>query len=112
MFHEQQRTVAETLQRSLLPDHLPQLPDFAVAVRYVPGGTGLEVGGDWYDAIGLADGRLAVVVGDVVGRGIPAAAAMGQLRNALLAYAFGTRPSPIVATNPMAHSAPANFPMR
>src|SRR5262249_42676660 len=62
--------------------------DLALAARYVPGGAGAEVGGDWYDAISLSDERLFVAVGDVVGRGIAAASAMGQLRNAVRAYAL------------------------
>jgi GAF domain-containing protein/anti-sigma regulatory factor (Ser/Thr protein kinase) len=96
VLHERQRTVAVTLQRSLLPERLPELESFAIAARYVPGGAGLEVGGDWYDAIGFEDGRLGLVVGDVVGRGVAAAAAMGQLRNALRAYALEGLPPAIV----------------
>jgi GAF domain-containing protein/anti-sigma regulatory factor (Ser/Thr protein kinase) len=97
VLHERQRTVAVTLQRSLLPERLPALPSFAVGARYVPGGAGLEVGGDWYDAIGFDDGRLGIVVGDVVGRGVVAAAAMGQLRNAVRAYALeGLGPATIL----------------
>jgi len=97
VLHERHRTVAETLQRSLLPERLPEPPEYALGARYVPGGAGLEVGGDWYDAIAFGDGRLGIVVGDVVGRGIVAAAAMGQLRNALRAYAFeGLGPAAIL----------------
>ncbi|WP_029433840.1 SpoIIE family protein phosphatase [Blastococcus sp. URHD0036] len=71
--------VATTLQRAMLgPAVLP--PGFAV--RYVPASAGLEVGGDWHDVVELADGAVGIVVGDVVGRGLGAAAVMGQLRSA------------------------------
>ncbi|GAA4841410.1 hypothetical protein GCM10023221_19170 [Luteimicrobium xylanilyticum] len=72
----------ESLQRSLLPDVLPQPAGWALDARYDAAGTGL-VGGDWYDALGLPDGRLGLVVGDVTGHGLHAAAAMGQLRSGL-----------------------------
>ncbi len=77
--------VAETLQRSLLPARLPRVPGLELAARYLPGET---VGGDWYDAIPLPDGRVVLVMGDVAGSGLPAAALMGQARNALRAYAL------------------------
>jgi serine phosphatase RsbU (regulator of sigma subunit)/anti-sigma regulatory factor (Ser/Thr protein kinase) len=83
-----QRDVAETLQHSLLPDQLPVIPGLQAAARYLPGGPDVEVGGDWYDMVSFADGMLGVVMGDVVGRGVPAASLMGQLRNALRAYAL------------------------
>jgi serine phosphatase RsbU (regulator of sigma subunit)/anti-sigma regulatory factor (Ser/Thr protein kinase) len=79
--------IAETLQRSLLSDRLPELPGIAVAARYLPGGAG-AVGGDWYDLIPLAGGRVGVAMGDVVGHGIGAASLMGQLRSGLRAYAL------------------------
>ena len=78
-------TAAETIQRSLLPDRLPKTPGWELAARYLPS-VGGHVGGDWYDALTLPDGRLAVVVGDVAGHGIEAAGTMAQLRNALRAY--------------------------
>jgi GAF domain-containing protein len=81
-----QRTAAETLQHSLLPEVLPELPGVAIASRYLPGGPDVEVGGDWYDVMALPDGLLALAMGDVVGRGVPAASLMGQLRNGLRAY--------------------------
>jgi anti-anti-sigma factor len=87
---EQEHRTAETLQRSLLPDRLPTIPGVEFASRYLPGGAGLEVGGDWYDVFTLPRGRLGLTIGDVVGRGLPAAAAMGQLRTALRAYAIET----------------------
>jgi len=80
-----QMTAAHTVQLSLLPRRLPTVPGWALQARYVPAAGG-RVGGDWYDALELPDGRLAVVVGDVAGHGLGAAAAMGQLRNALRAY--------------------------
>ena len=84
---EQQRDVAQTLQRSLLPARLPTDPRVLLAAVYRPARDGPAVGGDWYDAFWLDEGQLAVVVGDVVGRGVHAAAAMGQLRSALRAVA-------------------------
>jgi anti-anti-sigma factor len=81
---------AETLQRSLLPDRLPIIPGVEFASCYHPGSAGLEVGGDWYDVFTLPHGRLGLTIGDVVGRGLAAAATMGQLRTALRAYAIET----------------------
>lgn len=74
----------EELQLSLLPDPLPDVDGWLVEARYDAAGAGL-VGGDWYDALTLPSGRVALVVGDVTGHGLQAAAAMGQLRNALRA---------------------------
>ena len=88
---EQERHIAETLQRSLLPDQLPRIPGLQVAVRYLPAGAGMEVGGDWFDMFELADGRVVLAMGDVVGRGVRAAALMGKLRTSLEAYAFDGR---------------------
>jgi PAS domain S-box-containing protein len=86
--YEREHRIAETLQRSLLPERLPQIAGLAMSARYLPAGHGEAIGGDWYDALELADGRVALVVGDVVGHGLRAAAAMGQLRNAFRAYAL------------------------
>jgi PAS domain S-box-containing protein len=89
--------IVEILQRSLLPESLPQVPGLLTAARYMPGGPGADVGGDWYDAISLDGGRLGIAMGDVVGHGIGAAALMGQLRNALRAYALdGNSPAQVV----------------
>jgi len=85
---ESQRHIAATLQRSLLPGALPTIPDVEIAVRYLPGGAGIDVGGDWYDVIDLRDGQIALAIGDVVGRGLAAATLMGRLRTALQAYAL------------------------
>ncbi|MDH6129016.1 serine phosphatase RsbU (regulator of sigma subunit) [Kitasatospora sp. GP82] len=82
-----QREAAVTLQRSLLPQKLEQPADLHVAATYQPGGADAAVGGDWYDVIGLGGGRTALVIGDVMGRGLRAAAVMGQLRTAVRAYA-------------------------
>ncbi|USX54681.1 SpoIIE family protein phosphatase [Lentzea sp. HUAS12] len=76
---DQQRETALALQRAILgPSHLPG----GFAVRYEPAARPLEVGGDWYDTFALPDGRIGIVVGDCVGRGLSAAAVMGQLRSA------------------------------
>ncbi|MFI0241613.1 SpoIIE family protein phosphatase [Streptomyces sp. NPDC016845] len=81
------RRTAVTLQRSLLPQELEEPDDLRIAATYQPGGTEAAVGGDWYDVITLGGGRTALVIGDVMGRGVRAAAVMGQLRTAVRAYA-------------------------
>ncbi|MFF7754723.1 SpoIIE family protein phosphatase [Streptomyces sp. NPDC007971] len=81
------RNTALTLQRSLLPDHPPHHTGLELASRYQPALATSEVGGDWYDVITLADDKIALVVGDVMGNGIDAAATMGRLRTATCAYA-------------------------
>ncbi|MFF7472656.1 SpoIIE family protein phosphatase [Streptomyces sp. NPDC008092] len=79
-----ERTMAVTLQRSLLPHALPEQNAVDAAYRYLPAGAGLGgVGGDWFDVIPLPGARVAIVVGDVVGHGLHAAATMGQLRTAV-----------------------------
>jgi anti-sigma regulatory factor (Ser/Thr protein kinase) len=83
------RAAAGALQRGLLPAKLPVVPGLEFATRYVPGGGG-EVGGDWYDVFELPSGHICVVVGDVAGRGVAAAATMGRLRAVLRAYALQT----------------------
>jgi anti-sigma regulatory factor (Ser/Thr protein kinase) len=80
--------VAVRLQRSLLPEALPDVPGVLLAGHYRAGSEGLEVGGDWYDAVLRPDGFVLLSVGDVAGRGIRAATLMAQLRNAFRAYAF------------------------
>jgi PAS domain S-box-containing protein len=84
--YEREVGTVEMLQRSLLPDQLPILPGVTIAARYRPGGA--DVGGDWYDAIPLEDGRVGLAMGDVVGHGLGAASLMGQLRHATRAYAL------------------------
>jgi serine phosphatase RsbU (regulator of sigma subunit) len=86
--YERDREVVEVLQRSLLPASLPRLPGVTITGRYLPAGEGLRIGGDWYDAIVLPDGRLFLAIGDVVGHGVRAAAAMGRLRVALQVFAL------------------------
>ena len=81
-------SVAETLQRSVLPDALPSIAGLDLAVRYIPGTDDIDVGGDWYDAFPLDDGRVGLVIGDVVGHSITSASIMGQVRNLLRAYAI------------------------
>ncbi|HEX5741460.1 MAG TPA: SpoIIE family protein phosphatase, partial [Pilimelia sp.] len=87
--YEQERATALTLQRSLLAGDLPADPRCQITTRYRPGAEALEVGGDWYDAFRVGADKLGVLVGDVVGRGIEAASAMGQLRSAARAIAGG-----------------------
>jgi hypothetical protein len=85
--YAEQRGIAQTLQQALLPDRLPQVPGLQVSARYEAGVEGVEIGGDWYDLIPLGGRRLLLVVGDVSGRGLPAATAMAALRFAIHAYA-------------------------
>jgi serine phosphatase RsbU (regulator of sigma subunit)/anti-sigma regulatory factor (Ser/Thr protein kinase) len=87
-----ERQVADVLQRSLLPRALPRIAGVRAAARYLPGASGMRVGGDWYDVIVLDEHRLALVVGDVMGRGVLAATVMGQLRAALRAYVIEGHP--------------------
>ena len=93
-----EQEIAQTLQRSLLSGDPPQSDDVCVEVFYRPAQAGHEVGGDWHDAFWLDDERTAgVVVGDVVGRGLEAAAVMGQLRSAVRALAStGLAPGPLL----------------
>jgi chemotaxis family two-component system sensor kinase Cph1 len=79
--------VAEILQRSLMPETLPTLENWQLTSHYEPSGIG-RVGGDWYDAFQLRDGKLIVLLGDVAGHGITVAGTMAQLRNALRAQLF------------------------
>jgi serine phosphatase RsbU (regulator of sigma subunit)/anti-sigma regulatory factor (Ser/Thr protein kinase) len=90
-----QQTTSELLQRSLMPESIPELPDLAMGAYYEPGGSGVDVGGDWYDVLPLSDGRVVVALGDVMGKGVPAAIVMGQVRAAMRAYAL-IDPSPSV----------------
>lgn len=81
--YEEQAAAARTLQTSLLPARLPKTPRLELAARYVPAFDGVLVGGDWYDCLVLGDGLVALVVGDVMGKGLHAAAQMGQIRMAV-----------------------------
>ena len=85
---EHEHDLAVRLQRSLLPDRLPRVPGIDLAGEYLAGGTGVEVGGDWYDAVHRPDGILQLCVGDVSGRGVGAATVMGRQRNIFGAYAY------------------------
>jgi serine phosphatase RsbU (regulator of sigma subunit) len=95
MLFEAERQTALAFQKTLLPQVIPEIDGLEVACRYVPAkpletqGQGIQtqVGGDWYDIIPLAAGRVGIVIGDVEGRGARAAAIMGQLRAALRAFA-------------------------
>jgi serine phosphatase RsbU (regulator of sigma subunit) len=88
--------LAETLQRKLLP-HLPNVPGLDVASRYVAASDDQQVGGDWFDLFDLEDSRTVLVIGDVVGHDIEAAAAMAQIRAGLRAYALeGVGPAVII----------------
>jgi PAS domain S-box-containing protein len=95
---DEQSTISHLLQRSLLPDHLGQLPGVRVAARYVAGSQEAEVGGDFYDAVELPGSRLAFAIGDVEGHDMIAATAMGELRSALRAYLLVTQnPGDVIA---------------
>jgi len=85
--YSREQRIALTLQRSLLPEQLPATPALQTAAVYLPAALDGSVGGDWYDVIPLPCGRVGLVMGDVMGRGVPAAALMGQLRAAVRAYA-------------------------
>jgi serine phosphatase RsbU (regulator of sigma subunit) len=85
--YQREHRIAETLQRSMLPQ-LPELPGVELAARYFPSSHDSQVAGDWYDVISLSGDKLGLVVGDVVGHGLSAAAAMAQIRMGLRAYAM------------------------
>lgn len=87
--HEREHRIAVELQRGLIPKSLPEVAGVRLAASYEVAGIGVQVGGDWYDAFAMSDGRLGIVVGDVTGRGIRAASAMGQLRTLTRAFALG-----------------------
>jgi serine phosphatase RsbU (regulator of sigma subunit) len=93
-----QRSVSETLQRSLLPARLAAPPGLDVAVRYLPATAGIDVGGDWYDVIDVGDRAVFFTIGDVAGKGLDAAILMSSLRNAINAYAVdGDPPNTVLA---------------
>ncbi|CAA9241415.1 MAG: Serine phosphatase RsbU, regulator of sigma subunit [uncultured Acidimicrobiales bacterium] len=91
---EEHRTV-QILQSAILPTALPDIPGASIAARYLPASERTGVGGDFYDAFPLADGRVLLTVGDVAGKGVGAAEAVGQLRNSLRMAAI-IDPSPAV----------------
>ena len=92
MLFRREHEAAVILQRSLLPQSLPQVDGLEFAVRYEPAAPGLQVGGDWYEVVASGDGRVGLVIGDVAGRGIHAASVMGRVRPALRAYVADGRP--------------------
>jgi PAS domain S-box-containing protein len=85
--YQQEHSVAETLQRSLLPE-LPTIPGITAAAQYLSASSGADVGGDFYDMLHLPDGSIGIAIGDVVGHDVAAAAAMGHLRGLLRACAW------------------------
>ncbi|MFE8938246.1 SpoIIE family protein phosphatase [Streptomyces sp. NPDC007872] len=87
--YDTESAVARGLQDALLPHRLPVRVGVDTVGRYLPGTQGMDVGGDWYDVIETGQGRLALVIGDVQGHGVAAAATMGQLRSAVRAFALG-----------------------
>lgn len=97
--HSQTRQVSEELQNAVLPTLPATVPGWQLASFYEPAGR-TELGGDFYDAVPLSDGRLAVFVGDVMGRGVEAAAAMAQMRSALRAH-IAVNPAPETVMNQM-----------
>ncbi len=95
--YERERERALTLQRSLLPRSQPDLAGMTFDWRYLPGAEGSLVGGDWYDVLPVEHGRVALVIGDVMGSGVHAAAVMGQLRATAQAYTeAGMRPGELL----------------
>ena len=86
--YQRERGTSEQLQRSLLPRSLPEVDRLELGSFYRPGGADVDVGGDWYDVLPLADGSVVFSLGDVMGKGIPAAIVMSELRAALRAYAL------------------------
>jgi anti-sigma regulatory factor (Ser/Thr protein kinase) len=94
---EVERSVTATLQHSLLRERLPDIPGMTFAARYLPGSAEADIGGDWYDVMPLRDGKAGLAIGDVVGRGIGAAARMAHLQSGVRAYALeGLRPSVVL----------------
>jgi serine phosphatase RsbU (regulator of sigma subunit) len=95
--YAEQRGIAQTLQQALLPTELPQLRGLQASARYEAGVEGVDIGGDWYDAIAVENKKLLLVVGDVSGRGLRAATTMAALRYAIHAYAAqGDKPETIL----------------
>lgn len=86
--YERQRRIAVTLQQAMLPTALPNVPGLRLSADYRPGSDEATVGGDWYDAFELADGRIVLAVGDVIGSGLTAATTMSKLRQSIRAAAF------------------------
>jgi GAF domain-containing protein/anti-sigma regulatory factor (Ser/Thr protein kinase) len=97
--YQRERVVAEVLQRAVLPDSLPLVEGMRFDAEYRAGAAGTYAGGDWYDIFRLDDAHVFFSVGDVMGKGAPAAALMGQVRSALRAYAVtGQSPSEVLSS--------------
>ncbi|MDI2127785.1 SpoIIE family protein phosphatase [Yinghuangia seranimata] len=95
--YDDEHAMSSGLQRGLLPGRPARIPGLTIATRYIPATVGMQVGGDWHDVISLPRGRVGLVIGDVQGHGVDAAAIMGMLRTAVLAYAVeGHRPAEVV----------------
>ncbi|MFJ5231825.1 SpoIIE family protein phosphatase [Kitasatospora sp. NPDC088391] len=96
--HDAEHELAAGLQRVMLPRTVPAVPGVSTAVRYLAAGSGLQIGGDWYDVVPLPGGHVGLVIGDVQGHDVHAAGIMGQLRIALRAYAAeGHPPAAVMA---------------
>ncbi|WP_344571032.1 ATP-binding SpoIIE family protein phosphatase [Kitasatospora viridis] len=96
--HDAEHELAAGLQRVMLPRTVPAVSGVTTAVRYLPAGSGLQIGGDWYDVVPLPGGHVGLVIGDVQGHDVHAAGIMGQLRIALRAYAAeGHPPAAVMA---------------
>ncbi|MGW5402283.1 SpoIIE family protein phosphatase [Streptomyces sp. NPDC003952] len=95
--YDSEAALARGLQAGLLPHRLPVRENVVTVGRYLPGTAGMDVGGDWYDVIEAGGGRLALIIGDVQGHGVAAAATMGQLRSAVRAFALsGNEPDQVM----------------
>lgn len=91
MLFERTHRVADRLQRALLPDSFPRVPGVEFNGAYKPASDEAEIGGDWYDAFALPDGRIAISMGDVAGHGLEAATVMGEIRQAMRTAAISER---------------------
>ncbi|MEV4566150.1 SpoIIE family protein phosphatase [Nonomuraea sp. NPDC049419] len=110
--YDTRHQLAQSLQASLLPQHLPEIPGLDVAARYVPATPGMDIGGDFYDLIRLSDTEVAAVIGDVEGHDMTAAALMGQVRTIIHAHAAAGADCGEVLTHTnrlMTELAPARF---
>jgi hypothetical protein len=96
--YKEQRSVAQTLQHSLLPNVMPNVAGLDLATRYVAGVEGIDIGGDWYDIVTVDGDHIVFVVGDVSGRGLSAATTMAELRYAVRAYAMQGDPPELILT--------------
>jgi hypothetical protein len=96
--YERERTIASTLQRSLRPGGLPEVPGLSAAVRFHPAGVGIELGGDFYDLFAAGDGAWTALIGDVQGKGPDAAAVTALARHTMrAAAAYESRPSRVLS---------------